>query len=379
MGFREAQIAEHDGKVTTTRADSVRGRLTALASAGLDAGAFALAAVDLLARAVPFESACFGTADPETSLLTGSYKRNLPDPRDAEFAQFEYGVPDINSFAEISRRPVPVGVLAQDTGGRPEASTRWREFLMPNFDLGHELRASIRSDGQVWGMLSLYRAAGTSGFSPAEADFLAGVLGALEAGLRAGLVVSSSTDGSDSSPGPAVIVIGPDDAVRQLTPAAAERLEEMAGTGGGHLPMSIVSIVAAARSFGAGRATSAPRARVRTRSGRWLVVHAAPLALPGSDEPMSAPAPDVVVTIEPAQPREVVPLLTAAYGLTRRENDVVRLVLTGASTAEISRRLHLSPYTVQDHLKSIFDKTGVRSRRELAASLYVGLHAARSA
>ena len=84
MGFREAPTAEHDGRVTTTRADAVRGRLTALASAGLDVGTFALAAVDLLARAVPFESACFGTADPETSLMTGSYKRNLPDPKDAK-------------------------------------------------------------------------------------------------------------------------------------------------------------------------------------------------------------------------------------------------------------------------------------------------------
>jgi len=379
VGFREAPTAEHDGRVTTTRADAVRGRLTALASAGLDVGTFALAAVDLLARAVPFESACFGTADPETSLLTGSYKRNLPDPKDAEFAQFEYGVPDINSFAEISRRPVPVGVLVQDSGGRPEASPRWREFLMPNFDLGHELRASIRSDGRVWGMVSLYRAAGTSGFSPAEAEFLAGVLDTLEAGLRAGLVVNASTDAGATSPGPAVIVIGSDDAVRQLTPAAAERLAELAGTGGGRLPMSIVSIVAAARAFGAGRATSAPRARVRTRSGHWLVVHAAPLALPGSGEAASAPALDVVVTIEPAQPSDVVPLLTAAYGLTRRENDVVRLVLTGANTAEIGRRLHLSPYTVQDHLKSIFDKTGVRSRRELTASLVVDRYAARSA
>ena len=89
------------------------------------------------------------------------------------------------------------------------------------------------------------------------------------------------------------------------------------------------------------------------------------------------PDSSVAVLIEEAQPPELAPLIADAYGLTDRERRVTELVAKGFSTNDIGQRLHLSAYTVQDHLKSIFDKTGAGSRGELVARLFFDHYAPR--
>lgn len=55
--------------------------------------------------------------------------------------------------------------------------------------------------------------------------------------------------------------------------------------------------------------------------------------------------------------------------LSHRENQVLALVRTGLTNAEIAERLYLAESTIKSHLSSIFDKFGVRSRKEVAAAL----------
>jgi DNA-binding CsgD family transcriptional regulator len=55
--------------------------------------------------------------------------------------------------------------------------------------------------------------------------------------------------------------------------------------------------------------------------------------------------------------------------LTDREREIAALAADGRPSREIAARLYLSVRTVDNHLGRIYDKLGVSSRAELAASL----------
>jgi DNA-binding CsgD family transcriptional regulator len=59
----------------------------------------------------------------------------------------------------------------------------------------------------------------------------------------------------------------------------------------------------------------------------------------------------------------------AADGLTHREREVALLVADGLRSREVAERLGIASQTVKSHLKTIFDKLGVRNRVELARRL----------
>ena len=105
-------------------------------------------------------------------------------------------------------------------------------------------------------------------------------------------------------------------------------------------------------------------ARVRGEGGRWMVLHGALLRAANGEHHQ------VSVLVEPAQPAHLEALLMRAYGLTPRERQVTGLVLRGLSTRALADSLDISEATVQQHLKAIFDKTGVHSRRELVGSVF---------
>lgn len=104
-----------------------------------------------------------------------------------------------------------------------------------------------------------------------------------------------------------------------------------------------------------------PRVRVRTGDARWAIVEAAR---------MEGVAHVIAVSVRGAGAEDILSLVARAHGLTARERELVALVLEGLDTRQLAARMFISPYTVKDHLKSVFDKLAVRSRRELVTGVF---------
>ncbi|WP_194396084.1 helix-turn-helix transcriptional regulator [Microbacterium atlanticum] len=345
-----------------------RSDIDVVSRAGLPLHSFVDEAAAALEAVVPFVAACVSTLDPATTMVSSARKMGELDgcnEQDVAWSQIEYGSDDPTSISELVKTGRLVVGLHDATRGVLDRSVRMSDLLVPHFGFHDEARVVFVDRTGAWGHISLFRGDDDAAFAEDELEFLAAVAPAFTRGIRTGLLAQLTRSAAPTQTGPAVIVVDAHDRIVQSTPAALAHLARMSAAPGMGDPLtSVQALVSGARRLARGEVERMPRIRARTGDGVWLVLHAAPLGGAGDR------AGDVVVTIEEARPQEVIDLVAAAFELTTREREVVAVVLRGADTREIAAELHLSPYTVQDHLKSIFEKAGVASRRELVARVY---------
>ena len=288
-----------------------------LCHAGLDSRALRVESVRRLRKVVPIDSFWFATADPATLLFTSSVVENIPEEATPSFVANEFLQPDINKWTALAGATRPVNGLYAATRGEPDTSPRYREILEP-LGWGDELRAVLRYGGACWGFMCLHRDKSRPGFTAEDIAFLHRLTPHLATGLRTALLLANSESGL-ASEGPGLLVLADDLSIVATTRAAERWLAELADWPcRGELPQAVYGVAARLRALEReerGQADLMPRARIRTASGRWLLLH--------------------------------------------------------ASTNGRGRgRASISSLTVQQHLKAVFDKTGVRSRRDLVAQIF---------
>jgi DNA-binding CsgD family transcriptional regulator/GAF domain-containing protein len=344
--------------------ERTRDEIVRLSARGLDVTGFFDEAGAILRKAVPFDGFCSMTVDPATMLLTSHIAHDSVRPEDVpRLGRNEFLEEDVNKFGVLARAPRPAGVLTDATGNDLEVSPRYRDILQPN-GFRDELRFTLLDDGACWGWVALYRREQSVDFEVADAEFVASLSQLLAQGLRRAILLAAIPT-ADEPDAPGLILLAPGGKVEAITPAAERWLSLLiaAAPAEGDLPAVVNGVAYRALLTARGGSPGVgARARVPTSWGTWLVVHGSVVGDPADGR--------TAVILEAARSPEMAPLIVAAHGLTTREREVTQLVLHGLSTAEIAERLHLSEYTVQDHLKAIFEKVGVRSRRELVAQIF---------
>ena len=339
-------------------ADAARS-IVEVCRAGLDPDGLRSEVLRRLRRAVPVDALWWANADPATLLFTRAHREGIPERVTPYFVDNEFIAQDVNKWVDLARDRDGVRTLTQATHGVLSRSPRYLDVFQP-LGLGDELRAALRDQGTCWGFLCLHREAGRP-FTAQDARFVQRLSPHIAAAIRMGLA-TSSLEVCAVADSPGVLLLDADAALVTSTTAADRWLEEMGHPTGTELPMptEVYAVAALLRRMEATE-SAVPRLRVRTRAGRWAVLHASRLPTAGRD--------GIAVVIEEASAAEVAPIVMLAYGLSDQERKVTGLVCQGASTAEIAIDLRISTNTVQDHLKSVFDKVGVRSRGELAARI----------
>ena len=331
-----------------------------LCRSGLDPDTLRVRLLPRLRRAVRADALWWATVDPATLLFTTTYQEEIPERTKPYFLENEFVSVDANKWVDVAHHPDGVRTLHQATGGELARSARYSEIFRP-LGFGDELRAVFRVQGESWGLLCLHRE-GQQPFSAQDAVFLKRIAPHVALGLRAGLVLGS-LDAVGTAQAPGVIVLSNDLAVTGWTPSAEPWLDELGyehGRGAA-LPTELLAVASRVRD-GAHPGAALPRLRVRTPAGSWVVLHASRLQTGSGD--------GIAVIIERASAAEIAPIIMLAYGLTEQERNVTGLVCQGMSTTDIATRAGISVNTVQDHLKSVFDKVGVRSRRELVVQIF---------
>lgn len=168
-------------------------------------------------------------------------------------------------------------------------------------------------------------------------------------------VVSAAPD--HFSPGPGVLLLTDDLSIVGQTGESQEWLQRLLPQRGGLAPIPACAYNVAAQLLARekGIDNHEPTARIHLADGLWLTLRASRVF----------PSDQIAVTIQPTSPGDRLDVFARANGLSARERELLSLLAQGTDTVEAAARMSLSPHTVQDHLKSVFAKTGTHNRRVL--------------
>jgi DNA-binding CsgD family transcriptional regulator len=350
------------GTVSLARA---REQILQVCAGGADARTLRLEVLAVLRRAIGFDAYVWLVTDPETSVGSAPLADVPCLPELPRLIRLKYLTP-VNRWTSMI---TPVASLRQATGGDLARSLIWRD-LLSRYQVGDIATSVCRDRFGCWAFLDLWRMQQGPSFATKELEFLHSITGPLTTALRHSQAAAFGADPADPvgrqpSAGPVVLLLSPALEVRSQTPQTQRYLQLLVPPDTAAMPpvpAGAYNVGAQLLANEAGVDRNPPVARVHLGGGYWLTLRADRM-----DSAQPAAERDIAVSIETTDSGGRLSLFTRACGLSSREAELLGHVVAGASTRDIAQLMFVSQNTVQDHLKSIFTKTGTRTRRALLA------------
>jgi len=341
-----------------------RERIVALGEAGLGDRDLRRRILTALGDVIAFDSFAWLLTDPVTAVGSAPLAQV---PRVSELPALikaKYATP-VNRWTVLLRQASPVRLLFEATGGELARSRVWRE-VMSRHGVGDVASAVFADRYGCWGFLDLWRHRRHGPFDSADADLLANLSAPLARALRQcqARTFIEPAAAHRRDPGPVVLTL--DDGLRITSRTAVSRAwldvllppepSEQA------VPASVYNVAAQLLSAEERIDDHPALARTHLAGGFWLTLRAARLSAEQGAAASAGRGGTIVVTIEEASAADRLDLFGRAFGLASRERELLSLLAIGSDTRALARQMSLSEHTVQDHLKSIFAKTGSRDR-----------------
>lgn len=338
---------------------SRRERIAAICGQGLVGRALRLELLNEIRSDLPFDSYVWLLTDPETCVGSAPIA-DTPSLADVpKVIRLKYLTP-VNRWTTLPSNTSVTLVEATDL--EPSQSIAWRELLQ-HYGVSDVISTVFRDQYGCWAMLDLWRCDGT--FVEAERDVLTDLAQVATSTIRRSSMASFEHTSTtiERHGGPAVLLLSDKLELLMQTPQTDEYLRALMPTDADRSPVPAAAYNVAAQLLAneAGVDVNPPRARVHLRGGMWVTLRAARI------EKRSADSASIAVSMEPTPPTERAALYARVAGLSERESELLMHLVAGADTRLLAQRLFVSEHTVQDHLKSVFAKTGVNNRRVLVA------------
>jgi DNA-binding CsgD family transcriptional regulator len=336
-------------------------QVRATCASGLDSVGLRERVSRVLSRYLRADAYCAMELDPATTLPIHDVNHGWPseylEPL-VEEALFRSHTADTGFLTRHPRRALILDELVE--GGRPERDPYYRFHVLP-FGYRHEIQFMCISGGLPRALFTFNRRREKGSFEPRHLRLLEAVAPHVGAAMHAACIRAALDERPAGETG--VIVLGPDGRV-EVANAAARRVLE--GTRVAAPPMALQVFLGFLRRA--------------LREGQPPAIRAITFADPATRETYRAVAEPslgvdgrarMMALLEPARPLDSdVGLMR--LGLTEREAAVVIHVLREEDVPSCAARLGCATATVTKHLKNVYAKLGVGSRRELALRLMAG-------